>query len=139
MAVRAILLMVLGLAAFAAAMLLPHRKAVDLEARESVIPQELSVRALRGAGPPEDALGYRFRWIEPGEFEPVLVAGPLEYGETGVRWFATRDGREIYEYDPTLFVAGSKGPPTRDLQKYLSLPEGQRSKSVGPFGWKPLR
>jgi hypothetical protein len=139
MAVRAILVMVLGLTAFAAAMLLPHRKAVELQALEDGIPHELSARALRGVEPPADALGYRFRWIESGEFEPLLVAGPLEFGETGVRWFATRDGVAIYEYDPTLFAAGPKGPNTHDLQKYVSLPEGERSKSVGPFGWKLLR
>jgi len=139
MAVRAILLMVLGLAAFLAAVLLPHRQADELAAREAAIPPEIAVRAALGVKPPTEVHGYRFRWTAALEFDPLLVAGPLEYGKTGVRWFATRDGRAIYEYDPTLFVAGAKGPNTRDLQKYLSLPEGQRPKSVRLFGWKLLR
>jgi len=139
MAVRAILLMVFGLAAFVAAMLLPHRQAVQLRSLETPIPHELAVRAGRGMEPPAEALGYRFTWIEAGEYEALLVAGPLEFGGTGVRWFATRDGKEIYEYDPTLFVAGSNGPATRDLQKFVSLPVRQRSKSDRPFGWKRLR
>jgi len=131
--------MVLGLAAFGAAMLNPHRQAAKLEAMETPIPPELSARAARGPAAPADAHGYRFAWTERGEYEPVLIAGPLEYGSTGIRWFATRDGLAIFEYDPTLFVAGSKGPPTRDLQKYLSLPKRERSKTATPFGWKPLR
>ncbi len=139
MAVRAILLMVLGLAAFVAAMLLPQRQAVGLRELEAPIPHELSVRALRGVEPDAESQGYRFHWLEPGEHEAVLVAGPLRYGKTGVRWFATRNGKEIFEYDPTLFVVGSKGPNTRELQKYCSLPDRQRTRSNRPFGWKPLR
>jgi len=139
MTVRAILLMVLGLAAFAAAMLLPHRQAVRLRALEDPIPHELSARASSGFAAPAEALGYRFTWMEPGEHPAVLLAGPIELGETGVRWFATRDGREVFEFDPTLYALGSTGPPTHDLQKFLSLSVRERSKNAPIFGWKPLR
>ena len=137
-AVRSIIVMVLALAGFLWLVLDSHRRADDLFARERAIPAELIQRAQRGVGGDQEALGYRFFWTPGGELDPVLIAGPIEAGRTGVRWFATLDGTKIYEYDPTVFKAPPAGPNPRPMQKFLSVPAKHRSKSLRPPGWRPL-
>jgi hypothetical protein len=137
--VRSILIIVLGLTGFAAIVVTNHRRGVRLHQLDSQIPSELAARAALGVRPAEEARGYRFSWVEGEGFVPILVASPLRYGETGVRWFATRDGGEVYEFDGSLFAVPDAGPPTRPLQKYLAMTERQRSESDQPAGWKPCR
>ena len=131
--------MVLALAAFGWLVIASHRRADDLALREEAVPAQLLERAQRGVADRDEALGYSFTWTAGGEWEPILIAGPVKAGRTGVRWFATRDGHEVFEYDPTVFSASSSGPNPRPIQKYLSVPADQRSKSQRPAGWRPLQ
>jgi len=57
-----------------------------------------------------EAPGYRFFWVRDGRGAALLVAAPEERGKDGVRWFATADGEEIYEYDTIVFPAPEAGP-----------------------------
>ena len=130
--------MVLALAGFLWMVLDSHRRAEDLLAHEAPIPHEMRERAQQGVAAEAQARGYRFFWTEGGEWEPVLIARPVEAGRTGVRWFATRTGEEIYEYDPTVFSMPRRGLNPRPIQKYLSVPERRRDQTPLPAGWRPL-
>lgn len=137
---RALVLMIIGLAGFSYLAMRPHSHAQDLLSSERAALAELRTRArstdAKSADRPAPAAvgGYEFSWQK----QRVLIARPVHAGETGVRWFATADGALIYEFDPAVFKSGPSGPPTRSMVEYLSMRESQRTESTRPPGWKRL-
>ncbi|MHC4847683.1 MAG: hypothetical protein ACYTEG_04435 [Planctomycetota bacterium] len=132
---RALVLMIVGLAGFSYLALRPHQQAQELLSSERAAVAELRTRARSADRPAPAAVGgYEFSWQK----QRVLIARPVRAGETGVRWFATADGALIYEFDPALFKSGSSGPPTRSMVEYLSMRENLRTESTRPPGWKRL-
>ena len=137
--VRALVLMIIGLAGFSYIAVRPHRHAQELLSSERAALAELRTRARSADRPAPAAVGgYEFSWEFSRQKQRVLIARPVRAGETGVRWFATADGALIYEFDPALFKSGSSGPPTRSMVEYLSMRESLRTESTRPPGWKRL-
>jgi len=135
---RPLILLFLAAALFAGFMVVNHRRAaVQLENEARVLQR---IRQI-AAGPEREALeelGYRFRWVEGAGLPTLLVAGPLVRGDGGVRWFATTDGREVFEFDTVIFAAQGAEPETEELRQYLAQPAAEREKQPRPSGWRPV-
>lgn len=80
--------------------------------------------------------GYRFAWVAGEELPEVLVASPVDHGETGVRWFVTAEGEAIYQYDPVLFRATDNRPDLGGLRRFLALGPDERQVRGLPGGWQ---
>lgn len=132
---RSILIVALAAVAFGAFMLVTHRRADDILAREERALARL--RKLGAAGPAaaSEQGGYRFEWRTAGNLPPVLVAQPLRHGEDGYRWFVTRDGAGFYEYDTVVHRARQNRPDVDALRRHLALPEADAEEARMPFGW----
>ncbi|MHC4819455.1 MAG: hypothetical protein ACYTF8_15530 [Planctomycetota bacterium] len=133
---RWLILIILAVASFAAYLLWIHAGADALVAAERDVTVRLRALATETPREAREEHGYRFEWIEGQELPDVLVASPAEHGETGVRWFATVDGRAIYQYDPVLFRAPDNRPDLRALRRYLALEPDQRQHRPLPGGWQ---
>lgn len=134
--VRWLVLIIVAVASFAAYLLWIHGSADSLVAAERDVPAHLRALASQTARETREEKGYRFEWLRGGELPDVLVASPAEHGETGVRWFATVDGREVYQYDPVLFRAPENRPDLAALRRYLALDPDQRQHRGLPGGWQ---
>ncbi len=133
---RWLVLTVLAVASFAAYLLWIHGSAEALVATEREVCVRLRALAKEGTRAAREEHGYRFAWVEGRELPPVLVASPAVHGETGVRWFATVDGDEIYQYDPVLFRAARNRPDVAVLRRHLALSAEQRRHRPLPTGWQ---
>jgi hypothetical protein len=134
--VRWLVLIIVAVASFAAYLLWIHGSADTLVAAEREVSVRLRALASETTREAREEKGYRFEWISGQELPAVLVASPAEHGETGVRWFATVDGREVYQYDPVLFRAPENRPDLGALRRYLALDPDQRRHRGLPGGWQ---
>jgi hypothetical protein len=128
--VRALLVLVLAVAGFAGFLAQAHRRGADLHAAEERVLLRVREAGARGPRPPEVFLGYRLEWEPDG----LLLARPLAPGD-GVRWFATRDGAAVFQYDTVLFRARDEGPDPQPLRAWLASGKGPPSL---PPGWAPV-
>jgi hypothetical protein len=135
-AVRWLILLILAVASFAAYLLWIHGSADALVATERDVRVRLRALATEPTREVREENGYRFEWVLGQELPDVLVASPARHGETGVRWFATADGKAIYQYDPVLFRAPGNRPDLSGLRRYLALgPDERRARGL-PGGWQ---
>lgn len=134
--VRWLVLTIVAVASFAAYLLWIHGGANALVAGEREVCARLHALAKEKTREARVESGYRFAWVAGRELPAVLVASPVEYGETGVRWFATVDGDAIYQYDPVLFRAADHHPDVTRLRRYLALDADQQRHRPLPTGWQ---
>jgi hypothetical protein len=134
-------LLVLGAATalFFGFLFVTHRRAVGLVASENAAVDRLRAAARSGGRAGFTEGGYRFRWVEGAGLPPLCIAEPLRHGETGVRWFATPDGLEVYEFDTVLFRSSGDRPEIQRLRSYLTLSAKQRESEPRPPGWTPVK
>lgn len=130
----------LAVAGFAAFEIGTQRRAARLLEAEAEAVVLLRTRAAAGATPDVvHATGYEFRWdFEKGQ-TPLLVARPEVPGRSGNRWFATDDGEEIFEFDPTAMALATAGPPLRSLREFVDLRPDKRTKRNPAHGWRSYR
>ncbi|MHC4224294.1 MAG: hypothetical protein ACYSUN_09920 [Planctomycetota bacterium] len=133
---RPLILLLSAAVLFVGFMVLNHRRAaVQLDNETKVLQRVRQIAAGPGRETIEE-LGYRFAWVEEADLPTLLVAGPLVRGEGGVRWFATTDGREVFEFDTVIFTAHGAEPETGKLRRYLAHPASERGKQPRPPGWR---
>ena len=133
---RWLVLIIVAVASFAAYLLWIHGSADALVATEREVLGRLRALATETPHETREENGYRFEWIEGQALPGLLVAAPAEHGETGVRWFATVDGKAIYQFDPVLFRAPQNRPDLGALRRYLALDPDQRQHRPLPGGWQ---
>jgi len=113
-----------------------HRVAERVVAAEKRAVGRLRAFASRDAPVEVDDVeedGYRLEVVAGGRLPHVYVARPERPGETGHRWFATPDGKRVYEFDTVVFA----GPPdVLALRRWLARAPGERGDP--PEGWKPF-
>ena len=122
---------------FVGFVVMTHRDAARLAEREEAALHRLRDIAASPPGEGFQAGRYHFAWLHGAGGASLLLAGPVEPGKDGLRWFAT-DGKTVYEFDSAVRAIPSTGPGTRGLRAYLSRsPERRREKDL-PTGWRPL-
>ncbi len=108
------------------------------EAEQHLQAEREGLEAIRAAGGGATAPGspspYRIEWVRDGALPPLLIGRPRD-GASGHRWFATADGREIYQFD-TIQTAAPKGTPdVTALRRWLAQQADKRSDRPLPHGW----
>lgn len=134
--VRWLILLILAVASFAGYLLWIHGRTEAMVATERDVRARLRTLAADPARDAREERGYRFEWISGEELPAVLVASPARHGETGVRWFATADGKAIYQFDTVLFRASGNRPDLSGLRRYLALEPDERRVRGLPGGWQ---
>jgi hypothetical protein len=135
--VRPLILLLLAAALFVGFVVVNHRRAaVQLDNEAKVLQRVRQIASGPGRETFEE-LGYRFAWLQGADLPTLLVAGPLVRGQGGVRWFATIDGREVFEFDTVIFATHGAEPETEELRRYLAQPAPEREKQR-PAGWRPV-
>ena len=125
------IILVVAAALFAAFLVRSHLRADHLLRNEDAALANLPEMARPEAKLPADRDGYRFlRTLE------LTVARPVRPGTDGVRWFASPDGKEIWEYDTVLYGSVKKKPDVRPLARYLGLADKKRKGTRPPYGWR---
>ena len=136
---RSAIVLVAAAAGFAFFMYRPHAKAGAMLAAEAE-----AIRALGQAVQVEpnaivrERDAYRYRWVLDGPLPPLLVAEPVEPGESAVRSFAIMAGSAIYVRDPVMSDALPGRITEADLRHYLALDPEEREKATRPHAWTPL-
>jgi len=134
--VRWLILLILAVASFAGYLLWIHGSADALVANERDVIVRLRALATEPAREAREEHGYRFAWVAGHELPEVIVASPVDHGETGVRWFVTTDGEAIYQYDPVLFRAPGNRPDLGGLRRFLAMRPDERQVRGLPGGWQ---
>ena len=136
---RSTIVLLAAAAGFAFFMYRPHAKAEAMLAAEAQ-----AIRALREAvqikpnATVQERGVYRYRWVLDGPLPPLLVAEPVEPGESAVRSFAIMAGSVIYVRDPVISDALPGRITEADLRYYLALQPEDREKATRPSAWMPL-
>ena len=84
-----------------------------------------------------DEDGYRFGWVSEGDLPALFVASPVEHASDGVRWFATRDGDSVYQFDTVVHRTRQNRPNLDKLRHYFARPPEERERL--PFGWQKVK
>ena len=134
---RSLLVLTLAAAAFMAFLIHGHFRAAALRSSEAKALDHLRRLAERPGREPTESGGYRFRWERGDSLPELLVAGPAERGEGGMRWFATPDGLSVYEFDTALFMAAGE-PQVTPLRRFLARHPKQAAPDKLPPGWRVL-
>ena len=134
---RSLLVLTLAAAAFMAFLIHGHFRAAALKSSEATALDHLRRLAERPGREPTESGGYRFRWERGDSLPELLVAGPAERGEAGLRWFATTDGVSVYEFDTALFTAAGE-PRVTPLRRFLVRKPGKADPETLPPGWRVL-
>ena len=132
-AVRATIVMFAAMGVFVWVLWSTHHDARTLLDKERAALARLRAIAREDVDATPLVDGYRY--FQEGLF---WVAAPEVRGDDGVRWFVTRDGSDVYEYDTILFPEPPSGPDVKVLVSYLELDPKARETAKTPFGWRPL-
>ncbi len=71
--------------------------------------------------------------MRDGDLPAVLVGRPVE--GRGHRWFATLDGREVFQFDTIQTAAPNDSPDVTALRRWLAQQAERRSERPPPSGW----
>jgi len=128
-------LFLLAIAALFAWLLVAPRR----EAEEHLRAEREGLSAIRlvaaGAMEPGSPGPYLFEWLRGGTLPALLVGRPQE-GAGGHRWFATADGREVYQFDTIQSAAPKDSPDVASLRRWLGRQADGKSDRPLPHGWQ---
>jgi hypothetical protein len=128
--VKSLAVLAVAAAAFAYLLVEPY-----VAARASIEREDTAKARLLRLEPGE-AAGYDLAWVRGDSLPDVLVARPEHPGADGPKWFATADGREIYDFDTVRLRVPPEGPDLRALRRFLALPPAERADARLPAGWE---